>query len=367
MKILIVSERSTSFLDRYIFNLTKALNDTGVGVLLLSGEAFEHQLPNLTVTSSAAFTELSKTLDEHRYLEVFHVAKQAQIDHIHFCFFVDPQRLYLALQTNPTVLNLRFSYSIFGLAEYLRKKIYRNFHEKLLNSDLIKTILIHSDYPDVARATAQREHILDSPKVNFVHDPIYDEPLFFTTKQIEARKRLGLPEDRKIVLYFGTFFYKKGADLLLSAAEHFEGDPSIQFVFAGSTRTAPDGFSKANYVDKSHIYFDDRFIDDLTMAYYFAAADLIVLPYRRYYEHDTSGVLVQASLARKPILVPDISPFKETVADYQLGETFICEDVEDLTNQIRLFFTNTTDKAYGWEHYIGSIESWNTLANLIVS
>ena len=367
MKLLIVSERCSTFRVKLIDNLVRALLSQNVEVVLLVGEAFNGSVAQeIEVLSPPRFRELSKSMDEHRYLEIFKIAFEAEIDQVHFCFFLDPQRLYLALETDDLAKELKFSYSIFGIAEYLRKAIYRHFHEALLQQTYIKRVLIHSIHPETAQAKAKEMGILDSNKVAYVHDPLYDPPEALLIDKSMARRALALPLDAQIVLYFGTYGFKKGPDLLLSVAKRFKDEPRVQFIFAGNTSTATFDFDKGHY-SWANIRFDDRFIDEETAYLYFAASDLVVQPYRRYYEFDTSGVLVQACLARRAVLVPDISPFKETVNAYNLGQTFKCEDADSLEEEILMILAQKEQpNQRHFEKYISQIESWSTLADLIL-
>jgi len=367
MSVLVVSERCSSFLRQYIRGFATALAGFGARPLVLGGEPFsDDAIPAIT---TATFSALAPQLDEHRYLEVFRVAREHGATHVHFCFLTDPQRLYLALSTDPRAQQLRFTYSIFGLAEYVRKPIYRVFHERLLAMDCIGRVLLHSIHPEVARSTAAQHGILQSPKVAYVHDPVYDDPTLFDVDKHAARIELRLPVDKRIALYFGTFSHKKGPDVLLEASRQLRAGEGVRVVMAGNLRHAAAGQLPGVAEAKSlpNVIVDDRFIDDAAMGRYFAAADLVVQPYRREYEHDTSGVLVQAALAGRPVLVPDISPFTQTVHEFGLGRTFACGDATDLARRIvdGLRDPSVTAPSTG-KHYVQRIESWSTMAGKVL-
>jgi glycosyltransferase involved in cell wall biosynthesis len=365
MNVLIVSDRCSNFLRNYIRLFATALGASGAFPLVLAGESVsEHGLSTIT---TPAFSELASQLDEHRYLEAFRVARDYHADHVHFCFMTDPQRLYLALATDPEAHQLRFTYSIFGLAEYLRKPIYRQLHERLLAMDCVKRVLVHSIYPEVARSTAAKHGILQSAKVAYVHDPVYDDPGLFEVDQGTARAELGLPPDKRVALYFGTFSHKKGPDVLVAASRHLGARDQLRVVLAGNIRAAPAGLVPNPAAEDlpTNILVDDRFVDDVTMGRYFAAADLVVQPYRSEYEHDTSGVLVQAALAGRPVLAPDISPFRQTVQEFRLGTTFSCGDPVDLARRMdEALYEPRPASATSGTRYIQRIESWTALARL---
>jgi glycosyltransferase involved in cell wall biosynthesis len=365
LKILIAAERCGIFFEKYIDNMAEALVDCGVTPVLLAGEAYMGRMAQrIDVISSEVYTKYASNFDEHRYLEVFEIASKLGINHVHFIFLFDPQRLFLALNSILESSGLTFTYSIFGLAEYARKPIYANIHEKMLNMKSIRRVLLHSIAPNVAKKLSSDWNILQSPKVSFVHDPLYDPPSAFKLSKLEARQALQIPEKQKVLLYFGTYYRKKGADLLLAAADACQDLKGTCFLFVGNTQTAPPDFNHTAF-KLSNVRVDDRTIDEDTAYKYFIAADLIIQPYRKEYQYDTSGVLVQASLAKRPTLVPDIAPFKEVVEDYRLGLTFNCEQIDSLIEAIRGFHRDALE--YGdYDEYVNSIESWKLLAQLIL-
>ncbi len=77
--------------------------------------------------------------------------------------------------------------------------------------------------------------------------------------------------------------------------------------------------------------FHTRFIPDSEVAYYYAAADVVVLPYRRIYQ---SGVLLMAMSYGKPVVVSDIEGMTEVVADDYNGYVFPAGDAEALADKL---------------------------------
>ena len=180
--------------------------------------------------------------------------------------------------------------------------------------------------------------------------------LYKLSKQ-KCRELLKLDNDIKIVLYIGGFDYSKGPDIFCQAAHLLSKDKNIQFILAGNMSKSSFGFDKNKY-SNSTILFDDGYLDEDLVAKYLISADLVVLPYRKFYENSTSGILVQSCLAKVPVLVPDISPFKQTVEKEEIGLTFQCESEKSLSNQIRNYFNNS-ELFSGFEKYLSKIEGWN--------
>ncbi len=102
-------------------------------VYVLSGEDISIELnKDIKVINSHDFQYYSESLDEHRFLEVFRIARENKIDQIHFCRLFNPQRFFLALNSDQKGKRFKYSFSIFGTSQYLRRPIYSFYLEKLV-------------------------------------------------------------------------------------------------------------------------------------------------------------------------------------------------------------------------------------------
>jgi glycosyltransferase involved in cell wall biosynthesis len=99
----------------------------------------------------------------------------------------------------------------------------------------------------------------------------------------------------------------------------------------------------------------------------FRDADLVVLPYRKTYKFGSSGVLIQAIQSNTPVVVPNISPFKEIVKKFNLGEVFISENNSSLKNtiiKIRKKILNTPNcYQKGFEKYKLFLGNWEKISS----
>jgi glycosyltransferase involved in cell wall biosynthesis len=74
-----------------------------------------------------------------------------------------------------------------------------------------------------------------------------------------------------------------------------------------------------------------RYIPDSEVADYYAAADLVILPYKKIYQ---SGVLIMAMSYSKPVVVSDIEGMTELISDGINGYVFKAGDAEALANKL---------------------------------
>ena len=332
MKILLSAERDTSFVGAYLRKMTEAL------------------APHEVSVSSAGWREVLRE-------------GARSFDRVHFVFVpgrsLSQLREVIDVELGATATTV--SLSTFGLHDVLKEPVAGAAFSALASHPRVARILVHSNAPRRAQSAAAGLFDPSYDSVRFVHDPIYDDPLEFTVSREEARRSLGVAQGSVVALYFGTFGREKGADLLFDAMRELVDLPSL--VLAAVGRSPP----RIALALPPNVIRDDRFVDYPTAARWFRATDVVVLPYRRDYDHNTSGVLVQAALAERPTLAPDIAPFADVAAEYGTGKTFACEDVGSLASRLReLVQEPWAVEPAGHRRYVAAIESWATLAAELV-
>ncbi len=174
-------------------------------------------------------------------------------------------------------------------------------------------------------------------RVLFLHDPIYEDFYSFVT-QDAARERLKLPPGSPVLLFFGELTYGKGLDILLEAVK--EIDKELCIVIAGH----PSYFSEED-IDcyKKQLKSSQRviarlgFVPEDDVPYYFMSADAVLMPYRRYYDTGSSGILMQACSARKPVICADVGTIGQVVKSSSLGIVVTPESPSSLAEGISNF------------------------------
>jgi glycosyltransferase involved in cell wall biosynthesis len=167
--------------------------------------------------------------------------------------------------------------------------------------------------------------ITAKPAQQVVH-PLYDnfgEPV----PKLEARKHLGLPENEKIILFFGFIRQYKGLDLLLQAMDLPSVRQSgIKLLIAGEfyeDRKRYDELISQNNLLPQLILKTD-FIPDSQVKYFLSAADFVIQPYRNATQ---SGVTPLAYHFEKPMLVTNVGGLPDLVPNGKVG--LVCEPDPD--------------------------------------
>ena len=199
--------------------------------------------------------------------------------------------------------------------------------------------------------------------VKIVQHPLYDNFGSPVSKD-EARQKLGLPKEDKIVLFFGFIRHYKGLDILLqSMADERIKKAGIKLMIAGEfyedNRKYFDLIDRLKIQDQLIVKTD--FIPDLEVRNYLCAADAVIQPYRNATQ---SGVTPLAYHFEKPMVVTNVGglaslvphekvglvaePTPRSIADailrvYQLGEYYFIPQVR------------AEKKKYSWQTLIEAI------------
>lgn len=159
--------------------------------------------------------------------------------------------------------------------------------------------------------------ITRKPAQQVVH-PLYDNFGEGVSKK-EARQKLSLPENEKIILFFGFIRKYKGLDLLLEAMNDERIRQSgIKLMVAGeyyeNRKDYDDLISQLGIAPQLILRTD--FIPDCEVRYYLSAADFVIQPYRNATQ---SGVTPLAYHFEKPMLVTNVGGLPGLVPDGKVG------------------------------------------------
>ena len=194
-------------------------------------------------------------------------------------------------------------------------------------------------------------------------------PLRHPVGRSEACRKMNLPEESRILLFFGSIRPNKGLDVLLEALNDIRlHDPKILLIVAGAV---PRGMSFKNYADiiqklnlSENMRTEVNFIPDEDVDNFMAAADIVVLPYVKF--EAQSGVLLRAYAHKKPVVVSDVGAMGELVSSDKVGQVVEPGNPKVLADAVINVLDNSD---YFQSHYTKQLEekySWRNIAEATI-
>lgn len=201
------------------------------------------------------------------------------------------------------------------------------------------------------------------PAKQVVH-PLYDNFGEGIAKDV-ARKKLSLPADEKIILFFGFIRRYKGLDILLEAMNDERIRRSgIKLLVAGEFYEKREEYdeqiTRLGIADQLILRTD--FIADSEVRYYLSAADFVIQPYRNATQ---SGVTPLAYHFEKPMLVTNVGGLPDLVPDRKVGIITEPDAVSVATGILELY---SLGESYFLPHLKEEKKkySWDRMADAII-
>jgi glycosyltransferase involved in cell wall biosynthesis len=184
-----------------------------------------------------------------------------------------------------------------------------------------------------------------------------------------ARRRAGLPEKGRIVLFFGLIKRYKGLEFLVEAFRRVETRiPDALLVVVGDVfRTDPEGHAfywrLIEEISKwKNVRCVPEYIPIDRIGPYLSSADVVVLPYTKTYQ---SGVLLSAYAAGRPVVVTETGGLPETVVRGKTGLVVPPRDSDALAAAIEQILNDPESaEAMGKaaSRLAETVYSWDTIA-----
>lgn len=199
----------------------------------------------------------------------------------------------------------------------------------------------------------------------FIAHPLYDNFGEKISKE-DARKKLGISREDKVVLFFGFIRKYKGLDILLQAFKEVISKQKIsklRLLIAGEFYDDEKNYQSLlnDPLIKDHLILHTHFIANAEVKYYLCAADCVIQPYRSATQ---SGVTPLAYHFEIPMIVTNVGGLPSLVPDKQVGliadpnaESIAQKIIEyfDLGENYFLPFLKEEKKKYSWKLMLQAI------------
>lgn len=172
----------------------------------------------------------------------------------------------------------------------------------------------------------------------------------------EARARLGLRGDQRVMLFLGNIRPYKGVGELVDAFLAHE-DPLARLVIAGRVKRPEDlALLEEKVGGDPRVMLRPGFVEDDQLQVYLGAADIVVFPYRDVL---TSGAVVLAMSFGRACLAPRLGCIPDVLDEAGA----ILYDPDDPAGGLRAAVATAFEEAEGLggmgSHNLAKAESWN--------
>lgn len=268
-----------------------------------------------------------------------------------------------------------FAPCFFALTHLIHSKIlficHNVFpHERFpMDRVLTKAVLKKGD-SFILHAKAESEELLTiKPDAHYkinVH-PTYHAFCFEGMSQETARTRLSLESREKVLLFFGFVRQYKGLHHLLNAMEILKTrGEELRLLVVGDFDGNQEEYQKQmeELGITSMVSVCDGYTPDREVEKYFAATDVVVLPYESATQ---SGIAQIAYGFGKPVVVTKVGGLPEVVQDGKTGYVIPSCDAKALADAIQRYFferesidfaqyIKDAEYEFSWEKMVKTIE-----------
>ncbi|QQG42849.1 MAG: glycosyltransferase family 4 protein [Candidatus Giovannonibacteria bacterium] len=212
-------------------------------------------------------------------------------------------------------------HSLPAKPSFIHKKAWQRAKALLVLTSFIKNELVKSG--------------VDENKILVLPDAVDLAKFDIKISKKDARKKLNLPQDKKILLYTGSFYlyYWKGVDILLEAAKNFGED--FLFLLVGGSEEEISNLKNIKLI--GHKPYAE-------IPYYLKSADVLVLPnktgHKMSEQHTSPLKMFEYMASGRPIVASDLPSLREILTKKEAA-FFKPNDAADLARAIKDVLSNS--------------------------
>jgi glycosyltransferase involved in cell wall biosynthesis len=154
-------------------------------------------------------------------------------------------------------------------------------------------------------------------RIGMVPDPVPEIPLLDKT---DARRRLGIPEDGRIVGFVGMMDHRKAIPELLRAFREAPLGKTDRLLLAGTLDPSFAALIDSSFRDlvrENRLILINRRLGDAELQQGFCSLDVACLPYYEF--PGLSSLMLKAVAARRPVLVHDFGWMRAIARRFDVG------------------------------------------------
>jgi glycosyltransferase involved in cell wall biosynthesis len=167
-------------------------------------------------------------------------------------------------------------------------------------------------FSEASLPAAVKELRCDKNKFKIIAEGSYVGYYPNNVRRSEARRFLNIADDKTVLLYTGFIKPYKGIDNLIECFKKSFQENTI-LIIAGKVMNS-DYFEKIKNSINENMILIDRFIENDELQYFFNAADVITLPFKKI---ENSGSVILAMSFKKAVIAPAMGVVKERLIKQQ--------------------------------------------------
>jgi len=189
-------------------------------------------------------------------------------------------------------------------------------YSRVIGRRLVRGLDAYITHSESAKSQVARTYKIDDDTISVIQMGLYEDYRQPMDKAL-AKEELGTGEEF-VILYFGLIRHYKGVPCLVKAFDLLPSPIASRSRLLIVGEVWDEGELIQELIDsssyKNQISLVRQYVPDSMIPRYFAAADVVALPYLRA---AGSGVAHIAMAYGKPLIVSDVEALRESMADYQ--------------------------------------------------
>jgi len=247
-------------------------------------------------------------------------------------FFIKIDRKNFIYSRSP---EMSWIFSVRGYKTFFEAHIYPG-SKKIIFDFFLKKVNIVTITQGIKNVFVERG--FDEKKIFVSPDAVDFEKFNLEISKNDAREKVNLPSDKKIIMYTGSFYIWgwKGVDLLIELSKNISNE--FLFVLVGGSKSDLEKNDNKN----SNLLLVEKVSHDI-VPYYLKSADVLILPNKKgdiISEYYTSPLkLFEYMASGVPIVASSLPSIKE-ILNKENSFLFEANNVNDLLEKINFVLEN---------------------------
>jgi D-inositol-3-phosphate glycosyltransferase len=267
-------------------------------------------------------------------LLIYHVAMSpAQVIHIEWFNYISIKFEEFLIPTVAKLFGKKILYKVHDLS---KEKLLSDGSSKVISEmtptrryffNRVDKFIVHNKY----MRNLLHANGVKPDRIKIIYHGVNNYAENLNIGSLFARTSLHIPQNAKVILFFGAISEYKNLEELIAAFEKIN-DEDMYLLIAGKYKKGKSHYKEKidNIIqgcsNRNRILYHAKFINNTDIETYFRAADTIILPYSHIYQ---SGLIFLAYAYNIPVIAKDIGGLSENIMQKKTGIIYQQNDALD--------------------------------------